>query len=142
MPGKDDVKIVKIQLPAGKATPAPPVGTVLGPTGINLQQFCQQFNDATKDKMGDIIPCVLTIQPDRSFKFVLKTPPASSLIKKLTKIAKGSGEPHKTKVGTISEAQVEEIAKMKMVDLSANDLDAAKKIIAGTARSMGIKVVK
>lgn len=142
MPGKDDVKIVKIQLPAAKATPAPPVGTVLGPTGINLQQFCQQFNDATRDKAGDIIPCEITIQPDRSFKFILKTPPAASLIKKLTKIAKGSGEPHKTKVGSITEAQVEEIAKMKMVDLSANDLEAAKKIIAGTARSMGIKVVK
>jgi large subunit ribosomal protein L11 len=142
MPGQDDVKIVKIQLPAGKATPAPPVGTVLGPTGINLQQFCQQFNDATKDKMGDIIPCELTIQKDRSFKFILKTPPAASLIKKLTKVQKGSGEPHKTKVGTITDAQLTEIAKMKMVDLSANDVEAAKKIIAGTARSMGIKVEK
>jgi len=134
--------IVKLQIPAAKATPAPPIGPALGQHGINLQEFCTQFNERTRDKAGDIIPVEITINADRSFSFIMKTPPAASLIKKLTGIQKGSGEPHKTKVGKITEAQVEEIAKMKMVDLNASDIEAAKKIIAGTARSMGIKVEK
>jgi large subunit ribosomal protein L11 len=134
--------IVKLQIPAAKATPAPPIGPALGQHGINLQEFCTQFNERTRDKAGDIIPVEITINADRSFSFIMKTPPAASLIKKLTGVQKGSGEPHKTKVGKITEAQVEEIAKMKMVDLNASDIEAAKKIIAGTARSMGIKVEK
>ena len=134
--------IVKLQIPAAKATPAPPIGPALGQHGINLQEFCTQFNERTREKAGDIIPVEITINKDRSFTFIMKTPPASALIKKLTGIQKGSGEPHKTKVGKITEAQVEEIAKMKMVDLNAGSLEAAKKIIAGTARSMGIKVEK
>lgn len=138
----EDVTIVKLQVPAGKATPAPPIGPALGQHGINIQDFCTQFNEQTKDKGGDIIPVELTIQPDRSFTFILKTPPASALIKKLTGIKKGSGEPHKNKVGTITEAQLEEIAEMKKDDLNAVDVEAAKKVIAGTARSMGIKVEK
>lgn len=132
--------LVKIQLPAGRANPAPPVGPALGQHGINIQDFCTKFNAATQDKMGDIIPVEITIKPDRSFTFILKTPPVASLIKKAIKLESGSAEPHKTKVGTISDAQVEEIAKIKMPDLNARTVEAAKKIVAGTARSMGVKV--
>lgn len=136
----DDDKIVKIQIPAGKANPAPPVGTALGPHGINLQDFCSQFNAQTSSLGDTIIPVVVTIKKDRSFTFILKSPPAAVLIKKAINIPKGSGVPHKDKVGTITRAQLEEIAKIKQEDLNANDVDAAVKILAGTARSMGVKV--
>jgi len=134
---------VKLQCPAGKATPAPPVGPALGPHGVSAPQFVQQFNDRTKSmEPGLIIPVIITVYADKSFTFILKTPPASVLIKKSMGLEKGSKEPHKTKVGKISRAKLEEIAKTKMADLSANDLDAAVKIIAGTARSMGVEVEK
>ena len=132
--------IVKLQIPAGKANPAPPVGTALGPHGVNMQEFCAAFNNKT-GQMGDtIIPCVITIYEDRTLSFITKQPPAAILIKKAINLAKGSGEPHKNKVGTITRAQLEEIAKIKMEDLNANDIDAAVKILGGTARSMGVKV--
>jgi len=132
---------IKLQCPAGKATPAPPVGPALGPHGVSAPQFVQQFNDRTKNlEPGLTIPVVITVYGDKSFSFILKTPPAAVLIKKAIGLEKGSPESHKTKVGKIKRAQVEEIAKQKMVDLSANDLDAAVKIIAGTARSMGVEV--
>ncbi len=132
---------VKLQLPAGKATPAPPVGTALGPHGINIGQFTKEFNEKTAP-MGDlIIPAVVTIYEDRSFTFVLKTPPASVLIRKAAGLEKGSANPLKNKVGKITRAQVREIAERKMPDLNANDLTAAEKIVAGTARSMGVEVV-
>lgn len=137
---KKITKLVKLQIPAGKANPAPPVGTVLGPTGVNMQDFCSQFNEKTKDKMGMIIPVEISIYEDRSFTFVLKSPPASFLIKDALKLKSGSAKPHVDKVGSITSAQLEEIVKIKMDDLSANDLEAGVKIIAGTARSMGIKV--
>jgi large subunit ribosomal protein L11 len=134
---------VKLQCPAGKATPAPPVGPALGPHGVSAPQFVQQFNDRTKGmESGLIIPVVITIYADKSFTFILKTPPASVLIKKTIALEKGSKESHKVKVGKISRKQLEDIAKTKMADLSANDLDAAVKIIAGTARSMGVEVEK
>lgn len=129
-----------LQLPAASATPAPPVGTVLGPQGINIQDFCKQFNDATKDMRGDIVPAKITIYEDRSFSFVLKTPPASALLKKAAGIEKGAGNPLTQKVGKVTRAQVREIAERKMPDLNANDLDAAERIIAGTAKNMGIEV--
>ena len=132
--------ILKLQLEAAKATPAPPVGTALGPHGINIGDFVRQFNDATKDKPGQIIPAEITIYEDRSFTFVLKTPPASFLLRKAAGLDKGSGEPNKKKVGKITKAQVREIAEIKMVDLNANDIEAAMKIMEGTARSMGIEV--
>lgn len=131
-----------LQLPAAAANPAPPVGTVLGPQGINIQDFCKQFNDATKDMRGDIVPAKITIFEDRSFSFVLKTPPASALLKKAAGIEKGAGNPLTQKVGKVTRAQVREIAERKMSDLNANDLEAAEKIIAGTARNMGIEVTK
>lgn len=132
--------IVKLQIPAGKANPAPPIGTALGPHGVNMQDFCAQYNNQT-GSMGDtIIPVEIKIYEDRSFSFVLKQPPAAILIKKAINLAKGSGEPHKTKVGTITKTQLEEIAKTKMPDLNANDIDAAMKVMAGTARSMGVQV--
>ncbi len=134
--------IVKIQLPAGKATPAPPVGTALGPHGLNIQEFCTKFNAATKDKGGDIIPVEITIFEDRTFDFKLKTPPAAELLKKAAGIQKGSGDPLKQKVGTVTRAQLEEIAKIKEPDLNAASLDAAVRIIEGTARNMGIQVQK
>lgn len=137
---KKITKLVKLQIPAGKANPAPPVGTVLGPTGVNMQDFCSQFNEKTKDKMGMIIPVEISIYEDRSFTFVLKSPPASFLIKDALKLKSGSAKPHVDKVGSITTAQIEEIVKIKMEDLSANDMEAGIKIIAGTARSMGIKV--
>ncbi len=132
--------VIKLQVPAGKANPAPPVGTALGPHGLNIQEFCTKFNDATKDRMGDIVPAEITVYEDRTFDFVLKTSPASDLIKKMAKVSKGASDPLKQKVGTLTEAQVREIAEIKLVDLSANDIDAAMEIIKGTARSMGIKI--
>jgi len=134
---------VKLQCPAGKATPAPPVGPALGPHGVSAPQFVQQFNDRTKSmEPGLIIPVIVTVYADKTFTFILKTPPASVLIKKAIGLDKGSKEPHKLKVGKISRAQLEDIAKLKMPDLSANDLNAAVLIIAGTARSMGVEVDK
>ena len=134
--------MVKIQLPAGKATPAPPVGTALGPHGINIAEFTKQFNEKTAP-MGDlIIPAEITIFEDRSFSFILKTPPASVLIRKAIGLEKGSSNPLKNKVGKISRRQVREIAERKMPDLNANDLEAAEKIVAGTARSMGVEVTE
>ncbi len=132
--------VVKMQLPAGQATPAPPVGTALGPHGVNLMEFVKSYNDATANQRGQIIPVEISVYEDRSFTFVLKTPPAAALLRQAAKVDKGSAEPHKTKVGSVTRAQVKEIAELKMPDLNANDLDAAKKIIEGTARSMGIKV--
>lgn len=137
---KELLTVVKIQLPAGKANPAPPVGTALGPHGINLPGFCTEFNNATKEMGDTIIPLEISIFDDRSFSFIMKSPPAAVLIRKAINIPKGSAVPNKDKVGTITRAQLEEIAKTKEKDLSANDLDAAVKIIAGTARSMGVKV--
>ncbi|MEK7187475.1 MAG: 50S ribosomal protein L11 [Patescibacteria group bacterium] len=132
--------VLKLQIDAGKATPAPPIGTALGPHGVNIQDFCKQFNDATKEMIGDVVPAEITIYEDRSFTFVLKTSPASSLLKKFAGAEKGAANPLKDKVGKVTKSQVREIAEKKMVDLNANDLDAAEKIIAGTARSMGIEV--
>ena len=132
--------IVKLNLEAGKANPAPPVGTALGPHGLNIQQFCLQYNEKTKDRTGEIIPAEVTIFEDRTFEFKLKTPPASDLIKKAAGVEKGSGIPHKNKVGSITKAQAREIAEKKMTDLNAYDIDQAAKIIEGTARSMGITV--
>ena len=132
--------VVKVQLPAGQATPAPPVGTALGPHGVNIMDFCRQYNAATEAQRGNIIPVEITIYEDRSFEFVTKTPPAPELIKKAAGVAKGSSEPHKTKVGTITAAQVREIAETKMPDLNARSIEMAERIIAGTARSMGIQV--
>ncbi len=132
--------IVKIQIPGGKATPAPPVGTALGPHGINLQEFVTRFNEMTREMMGDVIPVEVTIFEDRTMSLVLKTPPAAELLKKAAKIEKGSGTPNTAKVGTVTREQVREIAERKMVDLSARDIEAAMKIIEGTARSMGLNV--
>ena len=139
-PGKKIKTLVKLQIPAGKANPAPPVGTALGPHGVNMQDFCSKFNERTREKGDTIIPCIITVYEDRSFTFILKQPPAAILIKKAIKLEKGSAVPHKEKVGTITKAQLEEIAKIKMEDLNANDIEAAMKIMAGTARSMGVKV--
>ena len=132
--------VVKLQLQAGKATPGPPVGSTLGPYGINLPGFTKEFNAKTQDKLGYVIPVVITIYQDRSFDFILKTPPAPVLIKKACKIESGSAKPNKDKVAKITKAQVEEIAKMKMPDLNAASLEAAMSMIAGTARSMGVVV--
>jgi large subunit ribosomal protein L11 len=131
---------IKLQIPAGQANPAPPVGPALGQHGVNISGFCQQFNEATRDKMGEITPVVITVYEDRTFTFITKTPPAAELIKKYAKIPKGSGKPLTEKVGSITEAQLEEIAKIKLPDLNANDIEAAKKIIAGTARQMGVEI--
>jgi len=132
--------VIKLQIEAGKANPAPPVGPALGQHGLNIQEFCTKFNEATKDKMGNIIPAEITVYEDRSFTFILKTPPASDLLRKAAGVPKGAGNPLKDKVGKISEAKLKEIAELKMPDLNANDVEAAKKIVAGTARSMGIKI--
>ena len=134
--------IIKLQAQAGKANPAPPIGTALGPQGINIGEFCAQFNDQTKDKMGMIIPAEVTIYEDRTFSFILKTPPAAVLIKKTLGMEKGSASPKKDKVGKLTQAQLEEIANIKMPDLNAKSLDAAKKIVAGAARSMGVEIEK
>lgn len=132
---------VKFQVPAGKATPAPPVGTALGPLGVPAPQFCTQFNEQTKNmEQGVVVPVVVTIYEDRSYSFIVKTPPAAVLIKKELALDKGSAEPHKDKVATITQAQLQSIAEIKMPDLTANDMEMAKKIIAGTARSMGVEV--
>ena len=137
---KKVVKVVKLQIPAGKANPAPPVGPALGQAGVNIPGFCSQFNEKTKDKMGYVLPVVISVYEDRSFTFVVKTPPASDLLKKAAGIEKGSGNPKKNKVATISRQKAREIAEMKMPDLNANDIEAATNIIAGTARNMGIVV--
>ncbi len=139
-PRKKLAAIVKVQLNAGAATPAPPVGTALGPHGVNIMDFCKQYNAATESQRGNVIPVEISIYEDRSFTFITKTPPAAQLIKKAAGVDKGSGEPHKTKVGKISRAQLREIATTKMPDLNANSLEQAEKIVAGTARSMGINV--
>ena len=131
---------IKLQIPAGKATPAPPVGPALGQHGVNIMEFVKQFNEKTAKQVGLVIPAVITVYADRSFSFVLKTPPAAVLIKKACKIESGSGAPNKTKVAKITEAQVREIAEMKMPDLNAGSIEAAMSMIAGTARSMGITV--
>ncbi|HHY98689.1 MAG TPA: 50S ribosomal protein L11 [Firmicutes bacterium] len=137
---KKVVAVVKIQIPAGKATPAPPVGPALAPHAINIMDFVRQFNEKTAAQAGTIIPVEVTVYDDRSFTFVLKTPPASFLIKQAVGIEKGSGKPNREKVGKLSKAKLKEIAELKMKDLNANDLDAAMSIVAGTARSMGIEV--
>lgn len=133
-------KKIKLQIPAGRATPAPPVGTVLGPAGINLQEFCTKFNDATKDKMGDVLPVEISIYEDRTFDFVLKTPPAAFLLKKVAKIKSGASKGEK--VATITEAQLREVAEIKLPDLNAYDVEHAMKIVEGTARNMGIEIEK
>jgi large subunit ribosomal protein L11 len=133
--------MVKLQIAAGKATPAPPVGTALGPHGVNIMDFCKAFNARTAKDEGLIIPAVVTIYSDRSYTFVTKTPPASVLLKRAANLAKGSAEPNKNKVGKVTQKQVEDIAKLKLPDLNAGSLDAAIKTVAGTARSMGIEVV-
>lgn len=141
MAKKQVVAQVKIQCTGGQATPAPPVGTALGPHGVNIGQFVKQFNDATKDSTGVTIPVVITIYNDRSFEFITKSPPASVLLKQYAKIAKGADNPKATKVGKVTWAQCKEIAQKKLNDLNATDLDHAARIIAGTARSMGVEVV-
>ncbi len=133
--------IIKLQIKAGQANPAPPVGPALGQHGLDIQKFCSQFNETTKDKMGDIIPVEITVYEDRTFAFKLKTPPASNLLKKAAGIEKGSGDSRKTKVGKVTKKQIQEIAEKKMVDLNANDIKAACKIIEGTAKNMGIEVI-
>ena len=140
MAKNENVKIIKLQIPAGQATPAPPVGTVLGPAGINLQDFCQKYNDATRDKMGSVIPVVITVNEDKSFTFVLKTPPAGDLIKKAAKIQKGSKKGANEIVATITKDDVRQIAETKLPDLNAYDIESAMKIIEGTARNMGVAV--
>lgn len=137
---KEVSAMVKLQIPAGKANPAPPVGPALGQHGVNIMEFCKAFNAKTQGQEGMIIPALITIYVDRTFTFVTKTPPASDLLKKAAGVIKGSGVPHKDKVGKVTRAQVEEIAKTKMQDLNAVDLEGARKIVEGTARSMGIQV--
>ena len=137
---KEVKQIVKLQIPAGQATPAPPVGTALGPHGLNIQEFCTKFNEASKDRRGEIVPIELTIYADRSFDFILKTAPAAEMIKEKAKIKKGSGRPLQEKIGQITDAQLGEIAEKKMPDLNAYDVNQAEKIVEGTARSMGVEV--
>lgn len=132
------IQKLKLQIKAGQANPAPPVGPVLSQAGINIQDFCSQFNDQTKDRMGQVVPVVIHVYDDKSFKFELREPPAAHLIKAKIKLKKGSGVPHREKVGSITRKQLEEIAEQKMEELNANDMDAAVKILAGTARSMGV----
>ena len=141
MPPKKKVTgLIKLQINAGAATPAPPIGPALGQHGVNIMEFCKAYNAATESQRGNVIPVEITVYEDRSFTFITKTPPAAELIKKAAGVAKGSATPHTVKVATLSKAQVTEIASQKLVDLNANDLAAAEKIIAGTARSMGIRV--
>lgn len=137
---KEAVRKIKLQIEAGKATPAPPVGTVLGPAGVNLQEFCTKFNDATRDRMGDVIPCEITVYEDRSFDFVLKTPPAPFLIKKAAKISKGSTKGANQVVATITQDDLRKIAETKLPDLNAYDVESAMKIVEGTARNMGVAI--
>ncbi len=139
---KKVIGLIKLQIPAGQANPSPPVGPALGQHGVNIMEFCKAFNARTQDKIGYIIPVEITVYADRSFSFITKTPPASTLLLKAAGLEKGSGEPNKNKVGKVTRAQVEEIAKTKMPDLNATDVDAAMRIIEGTARSMGIEVVE
>jgi len=131
---------IKLQIPAGQANPAPPVGPALGQKGVNIMEFCKQFNAKTKEQAGLIIPVVITVFSDKSFTFITKTPPAATLLVKAAKLQKGSGEPNRTKVGKVTSKQVREIAELKMPDLNANDVEAAMRMVAGTARSMGITV--
>lgn len=140
MAKKKIVKEVKLQIPAGKASPAPPVGPALGQAQVNIPAFVQQFNDATKDQIGYIVPVIISVYEDRTFTFVTKTPPASDLLKKEAKVEKGSGVPHKTKVGKITKEQLRKIAELKMRDLNANTIEGAMNIIAGTAKNMGIEI--
>lgn len=140
MPAKKVAALIKLQIPAGKATPAPPIGPALGSHGVNIMEFTQQYNAKTKDKMGQIIPVEITVYADRTFSFVLKTPPAATLLKKAAGVDKGAANPLTTKVGSVTMDQCREIAQIKLADLSANDVEAGAKIIAGTARSMGITV--
>ena len=142
MAQKKVATIIKLQIPAGQANPAPPVGPALGAAQVNIMQFCQAFNAATQDKMGDVIPVVITVYEDRSFDFVCKTPPAAHLIKKELGLKSASAVPQRDKVGELSQEQLTKIAEIKMPDLNANDIEAAKKIIAGTARSMGVTVAE
>ena len=137
---KEVVKKVKLAISAGKATPAPPVGTVLGPAGINLQEFCTKYNDATRDKMGDVLPVEISIYDDRTFDFIIKTPPTAFLIKKYAKINKGSVKGKNEIVGSLTEAQIKEIAEIKLPDLNAYDVEAAIKIVKGTALNMGVEI--
>ncbi|MPZ62798.1 MAG: 50S ribosomal protein L11 [Propionibacteriales bacterium] len=137
-PKKKIAALVKVQLQAGAATPAPPVGTALGPHGVNIMEFCKAYNAETESMRGNVVPAEITIYEDRSFSFITKTPPAAELIKKAAGLSKGSPEPHRDKVGKLTQDQVREIAQTKMPDLNANDVEAAMKIVAGTARSMGI----
>lgn len=140
MAKKNVVKVVKLQIPAGKANPAPPVGPALGQAGVNIPQFCSQFNERTKDQMGYVIPVIISVHDDRTFSFITKTPPASDLIKKAAGIQKGAGNPKKDKAGSITEAQLREIATLKMPDLNAYDVEQAMEIIKGTCRNMGVEV--
>ena len=140
MAKKEVVKKIKLQIEAGKATPAPPVGTVLGPAGINLQEFCTKYNDATRDKMGDILPVEISVYDDRSFDFVIKTPPTAFLLMKYAKIKKGSVKGSKEIVGKVTREQIKEIAEIKLPDLNCYDIEAAIKIVSGTAKNMGIEV--
>ena len=142
MPAKKVVNFIKLQIPAGQANPAPPVGPALGAAQVNIMQFCQAFNAATHDKAGDIIPVEISVYEDRSFDFVTKTPPAAQLIKKELHLKGGSGVPQRDKVGQLSQEQLTKIAEIKMPDLNANDIEAAKKIVAGTARSMGVTIAE
>lgn len=139
---KKILTVIKLQIRGGQANPAPPVGPALGQHGLNIAEFCAKFNDATKDKMGDVVPVEITVYADRTYTFITKTPPASELIKKAAKIEKGSGKPLTVKVGSITESQLKEIAKIKLPDLNARDIEAASKIIAGTARQMGVEIKK
>src|SRR5512139_3185361 len=138
---KKVVGFIKLQIPAGQANPAPPVGPALGQKGVNIMEFCKQFNAKTKEQQGLIIPVIITVFSDKSFTFITKTPPAATLILRAAKLEKGSGEPNRTKVGKVTKKQVREIAQMKIPDLNANDVEAAMRLVAGTARSMGITVV-
>ena len=140
MAGKPVKAVVKIQIEAGKANPAPPIGTALGPQGINLMNFCKEFNSATAQMAGDVVPAVITIYEDRSFSFILNTPPASALLKKLAKVEKGAANPLTTKVGKVTKAQLRAIAEQKMVDLNTADIEKAMKTVAGTAKNMGIEI--
>ncbi|MDP2790068.1 MAG: 50S ribosomal protein L11 [bacterium] len=132
--------LVKLQITGGQANPAPPVGTALGPHGVNLAEFCKKFNDATKDRMGEVTPAEITIYEDRTYEFILKTPPAAELLKKAAKIEKGSAKPLQEKVGKVTRAQIKEIAEKKMPDLNAKDIEGAMRIVEGTARNMGITI--
>ena len=140
MAKKKVAKVIKLQIPAGKATPAPPVGTVLGPAGINLGDFCSKYNDATKDKMGDILPVEISIYEDRTFDFVIKTPPAAFLIKKFSKVKAGSAKGSKDIAGSLTQEQLKEIAEIKLPDLNCYTVEEAMKIVAGTAKNMGIEI--